>query len=107
MSNEQKTWVCIINAIPWKLKNLISICVEGNWVCMNLPPRDLPFCWIYHISKVFIVLAYVQEFCYDLISCDFFHICVHRKDLNTSKLMKSLIQKKFDELTKCVLTKHI
>jgi hypothetical protein len=34
-------------------------------------------------------------------------LCVHRKDLSTSKLMKSLIQKRFDELTKCLLTKHI
>jgi hypothetical protein len=69
--NTMVGWVCIINVIPWNLKNLISICVEGNWVCTNLPPRYSPFCWIYHISKVFIVLAYVQEFCCDLISCAF------------------------------------
>ncbi len=34
-------------------------------------------------------------------------LCVHKKDLSTSKLMKSLIQKRFDELTKCLLIRHI
>jgi hypothetical protein len=34
-------------------------------------------------------------------------LCVHRKDHGTSKLMISFIQKKFDELTKCLLIKHI
>jgi hypothetical protein len=63
-----------------EFKKLDSISVEGNWVCTNLPPRNLPLRWIYHISKVFTVLAYVQEFCCDFISCAFFpigHINIH------------------------------